>query len=1853
MTAPSVMALNPIAYTEKVVDGFLRYQLTSHPFADRRLYEQLRALLSLEQTRRSPLLRGPYFKLSPAFRRGAAIADLVADGVLHPHLAQLVEHPHVYGHQEKAIRAIAARRSTLVSTGTGSGKTECFLYPIISRCLRLRDEGAPPGIAAVLVYPMNALAEDQLDRLRDLLAGTGVSFGMYVGKTPEKVADVAGERLPPGTSREAYRRARDRARDERRETAVHPPEERVAREDMRTPGMQPRILLTNVKQLELLLTRQTDVELFDGAPLEFLVCDEAHTFTGAMGAETATLIRRLRAFCGRGADDTVCVGTSATIVDPVRGAEAGLDFAARFFGVRRDHVELVGEEYEPDVWASARAVPPPPADAREALRAALVAVDGDVAGAGGAVAGALAALSGQQLANSGPGWELALHEALASNEVVYQLATILVRPKGLGDLLTELRDVVGREVVEEEVLAWLTLGAAARREGRPLLRPVVHAFIRGIGGAAVTFPADRASPLLHLSRDAIPGTDALAALTVLSCTTCGQHYFEHHVADFTFEAELPGGGQLAAAGDGRYWKPTPAALDGKRVVLFDQLLGELDGSDDDEEDVAEDRGGRATKGTAIRCAEINFCRHCGTLQEAGARECLGCGRPGALAKLFAVRERERAEGKLARCLSCGKTGRPWGGSFREPAKPVRAVQVADVHVLAQEMLQHAERPRLLVFADSRQDAAFQAGWMRDHARRFRLRAFMWERLRRGTVSVGDLVADLDDRFEQDDALSRALLPEVWGEARKEAEGHRHQQERRYFLRVLVLREIATGPKERQGLEPWGRLRIVYGGLGADAAFIQQWAPVLGLTPDALLDGVATLLDSLRRRMLVHDRVHEVFGKWWDDGAREILAGYFPKFVGLPKGVKLQRSGSDAAGRVMQLLSARGDSIAKQAARAWGVKAEEVDRFVTELWDLLTRDTHLLVPVTLKGARGNALPNAAGVHQLDADRVRLEPHSGLWRCAVCRRAYARPTPKSACPAWRCKGTLRAEQESPEDYDLRLIDEDFRLVRPREHSAQVPTADREAVERAFKGESETVNTLVCTPTLELGVDIGALDAVLMRNVPPRAANYWQRAGRAGRRHRMAVNLTYARAVSHDLAYFAEPLKLLEGRVDPPRFNLRNDLLVAKHVHATVLTRLHQRARSPELSEHDREELATALKRMFPAKVCDWLFDERGEVRHAPFDVAPLRTVITKHRADLLATLERVFEQGWPAVDREVVEGAKLEGALDRMVERLDELIRRLRARLEWNLRQMARLDAVRASKGTLEGEDDEPLYKRCEREVKRMKGVFRRNRRDAEGFDDSNTMAVLAGRGFLPGYGLDVGSVTGTAEGRFEYREFLLSLPRPPSTALREFAPGTLLYANGEQYAPRSFHLEAEEQTRWLRVDPETQAVTEETSAPRPGVDQGPAGIGSRVLRAVRVCDVDLIHSSRITDDAEYRFQPSMKIYGHELGQHEGGSAYQWGARDLLLRKGVRFRLANVGAVLDHSGEHGFPVCLRCGQSRSPFASGTELKKFTDWHQERCGQSFPGRTAFYADVVADALSMPCGSRDEAYSILEAIRFGASRVLDMEMEDLQILVIGRPGSEQVDALLYDPMPGGSGLLQQVCARFGEVIAQALAVAQGCQSGCARSCIGCLQTFRNAFFHRHLDRNVVVERIAVWGQALEAAHEIPPRLPASAPTAGQQPVNEAERRLAALMDRAGLPAPIAQHRIALTGAWASTTPDFFFAGQDPDDPGVCLYLDGLSEAIHGNAQAQQRDAQISALLQSRGYHVHRIPATHLDDRQAMARHFFLIARDLGQRERGRQIRDDATWFDAAPYPAVGEQPEPLRQVAEPTAARGDANDQ
>jgi len=1801
------MALNPIVFTEKVVRSFLRYQLTAYPFADENLHTQMRQLLSLDQTRQSPLLKGPYVSLSRPFRQGAAVEELTADSTFHPHMLRRIpsEITHVYGHQEEAIRAIADGRPTLVSTGTGSGKTECFLYPIVSRCLELRDEGAPAGISAVIVYPMNALAEDQLGRLRSLLAGTGIPFGMYVGKTPERENEVTGIRLAAGASRADYEARLAMVRNEKRSETVHPPEEACSREAMRTAGKQPRILLTNVKQLELLLTRQQDVELFADARLDLLVFDEAHTFTGAQGAETACLIRRLCAFCGRQEQETVFVATSATIVDR-ENPDAAREFASRFFGVSKESVATVGEAYEPEVWASGCSVPPVPAfDPSQILSDCVAAVEDET---GEAVRRVYRDMAGANL-DGAKNWPLALHDALSSNELVFQLNESLATPRALSELPVELNEKIGRPVSEAEVLSWLTLGAAARLAGRPLLRPVVHGFVRGISGAVVSFSAGGDAPRLWLAAEdeieAAEGEEKHAHFPVATCTTCGQHYFISFLKDFVYTGRRPGGGE--ADGDSFYWEPLEQAQGGCRVILLDGLIG---GSDDED---LEDHA---------RTATLYFCRHCGAGHPEEVSRCLHCGAVSHPVALYAVRQRNDNPGVLTSCLSCGAIGRRIGSQYREPARPVRAINVADVHVLTQDMVHHSERQRLLVFCDNRQDAAFQAGWMKDHARRFRLRALMAEGLSDGPLSVGDLARRVDDVLEADESLSRALVPEVWQVVRKEGGGGRHEQERRKFLRIQMMREVTLSSRQAVGLEPWGRMRVDYTDLSAALPWIQENAHALGMPAEDLRDGVASLLDYLRRKRVLHDPEREIFTKYWIDGDLEVQQGYLPQ-MGNPVGTKLRRESTEDSRYVAQWISDRGDTTIRQIARKWGVQTENIEPFLEGLFRFLV-EGGLLSPVQLKGSRGRPLPNLGGLYQVNADRLRLQQNHGVWRCRSCRRRSIRRTPWQACPAWRCNGEHEFVREDDDNYNLQLLDQGYSMLRPEEHTAMVPHDERERLENLFKGDSDAVNAFVCTPTLELGVDIGKLDAVLMRNVPPLPANFWQRAGRAGRRHRMAVDLTYCRTVSHDRAYFSEPLKLLAGRVDPPAFNLRNDLMIAKHVHATVITRLHQYIRDPSLPEDERENIKETLKTCLPQRISVYLFED-GLIRDSAFDLTPLNSLIDRYEQDLTDYVETAFRPGWPESDAEVTRPEILWRHIREMAQGLNEIIARLTRRLQWAMEQIRRLNVLRERHGDLEPED-ETLFRRCDTLVKRLKGTARRRRREAEGYDDVNTYGVLSAEGFLPGYGLETGSVLGTAEipfWRTGAMEF--ALPRPPSLALREYVPGNLIYANGNRFVARRFHRDVDEDRSEM---PFFEVSTERQAVKQTNIGAAPSGLGAEVLQTIAVCDVDLVHQSHISDEEELRFQLGVSVYGLERDQHNGGKAYRWGTQSLHHRRGVRLRLVNVGATtaIERFGRYGYPVCRVCGQSVSPLSSDRQRDHFDQSHQDRCGR-LPTPIGFYADVIADVFSLPAlPDQSTAYSVLESLRFAATRVLDMHMEDLQILVVGYVDREGVDALLWDPMPGGSGLIDQICERFREIAEIALEVVENCPSVCESSCIDCLQTFRNVYYHKHLNRAIARECLQNWGFRLTLSHEIPARQPSKEPSEGEHPVNETERKLRHLLLSAGFEEGTRNEQIQMDRAIGTTTPDAIYRGPHHDEEeGVCIYLDGLSNHLHGNPETAEHDQRIRTWLRNNGYDVIEIAVNDLDDEGAMVRHFRRLAGYLRADGLRKSIGDDTSWFRLA----------------------------
>jgi hypothetical protein len=375
----------------------------------------------------------------------------------------------------------------------------------------------------------------------------------------------------------------------------------------------------------------------------------------------------------------------------------------------------------------------------------------------------------------------------------------------------------------------------------------------------------------------------------------------------------------------------------------------------------------------------------------------------------------------------------------------------------------------------------------------------------------------------------------------------------------------------------------------------------------------------------------------------------------------------------------------------------------------------------------------------------------------------------------------------------------------------------------------------------------------------------------------------------------------------------------------------------------------------------------------------------------------------------------------------------------------------------------------------------------------------------------------------------------------------------------------------------------------------------------------------------RFQLGVAVYGYERDQHNGGRAFGWGEQALHHRRGVRLRLVNVGAsaAMQREQIYGYPVCTVCGQSVSPLSSERQMEHFEKSHEERCGRK-PVPVGFYADVVADVLSLPaCANSTTAFSVLEALRIGATRVLDMHMDDLQILLIGHVDRDEVDGLLWDPMPGGSGLLEQLCERFEEIAAVARDVVERCPGECESSCVDCLQTFRNGFYHKYLDRRVALECINAWGPRLAQSHDIPSKQPSQEPASGAHPVNEAERRLRHLLLAAGFEEGARGEQIRLDPAIGTTTPDVIYrAGHHAGDEGVAVYLDGLSGHLHGNPATREQDARIRTWLRNNGWDVIEIAASDLHDAGAMTRHFRKLAGYLRADDVRARVQADQRWF-------------------------------
>jgi ATP-dependent helicase YprA (DUF1998 family) len=1783
------MTINPIKFAHEVNEQFLRYQLTAFPLSDPNLSDQAKKML---KGRNSPLIKGPYVSLTRSYKLGDEIKNLIEKDKLHPALEGVVEYPRLLSHQQQTLEAVLEGHHCLVATGTGSGKTESFLYPIINHCLHLRDKHEPDGIVAILVYPMNALAYDQLARLRPLLAGTGISFGMYVGSTPASSEELGNTiKMKEGKSRDHIPTYIEKYKAHKNIT-IAPFEERLTEQEMRENP--PRIILTNVNQLEYLMTRGKDLGMFEDAPLKFLVFDEAHTYTGARGAEVSCLIRRIKSFCHKKADDVICIGTSATITDPEE-EDAGIKFAHRFFGVNPEKIRLIEEEYEEEYWPTQLNTPQPVGEnAQYLFLDTLEALKED--GNPEAIAQVVEQLTQQKIDTQKP-WQEQVFDILKHNKIAKNIYDLLQQASSLEESTQKIwkasgrfQQITGNDI--GELLTYLVLGAASSKEDNPLFRPKLHYFIRGLNDISVVLHdvgEDMPKPELFFSAEkALKKYNELlpsAVYPTLVCTNCGQHYFETSVSQLEPNQQQLNTGN--AEGDNIFWQPSEE--EATRIVFTDRFVSELE---------IDEEVNPTYSQTLDKKREIAYiCQYCGTIHKKPAKQCCNpvCRRNGKLLQIHILKEFN----KVKKCPSCGHQGSTFGTKQYEPFRPLSAVTVSDVHILSQNMINAdaSDNKKLIIFADNRQDAAYQAAWMANHARRYHFRNLIYKKIMETEqpLSIGDLQDYLFKTLKSDIEQARTIAPEVFMGEIEEAYSSKIDKYLKRYIRIQLVKEVVTSYKQRDSLETWGVAKVQYYGLHNDTPQIQELAEKYNIDKDQLFNGIQTLLDMYRRGRYFYDEGTPIFSQYWHPGCEDVQRGFLPYMDYPPKGLKLSREQNDKNTYVTALTSTRGQTLAENFIRKWEIDEKEIDNLLGEIWRLLTKELNILKPTTLKGSRGRPIAGATGLYQVDSSKIGIIPQYKRYRCNICQRSHTRDTPNHACSSMHCKGKISEESPSEDDYNISLLQKEFTMLMAKEHTAQVPAKDREKIEHDFKLNEKGTNCLVATPTLELGVDIGDLDEILMRNVPPLPSNYWQRAGRAGRRHRMAVVYTYCRKSVHDEYFFKEPMRLLNGIINPPRFNLKNPIMIKKHVHSAILSKLVSLSKTTpptEITEDDQEEIIETLKIAFPKFIKNYLLDETGKYRKTPINVTPLETVVTKHKRILREVINSIFIEYWPKEAEEEVGDEILDTYLSEMSTDLQETINLIHNRLQWTIYTQNKL--LEKKKSSQLEETDSKLLRRCEEYIK---SLFKKDLA-------TYTLNVLQREGFLPGYGTYAGNVVAFAGSAYtsSWRKITFELNRSPTIAIREFVPGNMIYANGGKYKTALLHLPFGEDTinpDEYFIDVENQRIIEKGKQ-----DPGYADNTPVLIEGLPICDVDLMFMSHVSDEETNRFRLSVFLAGYLRAEHRGGESYSTSGHEFDFMRGQKVRLLNAGPVDKvQNGELGYPICLVCGATRSPYQSTRDIERFEEIHVKTCGKK-PGRFAVTADVQVDGIQFKdFDSIEDAVNLTEALRIGANQILEMDPEDLQILLLPQ-GAETWNVFLYDPMVGGSGLLDQLIDRWDEILTATIESLSNCQNACETSCYSCMRTYRNKINHKYLNRKRAIELMHEFKKKPKLDHKIPPLSVEKTPQGDS--TNPAEARLRKILQQEGFPPFDAQEEIEIPHkTYKKTTPDLLRI-DTVTGVKVAIYLDGLSKGIHGNEERQLIDNLIRTILRSKGYHVEEIAASALDDPEMLKYHLRSIANAL-----------------------------------------------
>lgn len=1614
-----------------------------------------------------------------------AMATPSTDAELHEYIFPRDRKPFL--HQEAAWRYLRHEdpQSVLITSGTGSGKTECFLVPILDQLAREQKRlGRLRGVRALFLYPLNALINSQRDRLRAWSEpfGGDVRFCLYKGDTPDT--------LPMHELRTS---GREEVRDRKTLRADTPP-----------------ILVTNSTMLEYMLIRAEDRPIIAQSRglLQWVVLDEAHTYLGSHAAETALLLRRVLHAFGTTADRVRFVATSATIGDASAKSNEDLRrFLADLAGVPSDRVHVVRGQ---------RAVPE--LDQRyDARDDALPSMD------------SLGAMSPSDR-----------YEALASSRGIRRMRDHLLRRQALtltsltaarlgvadpGERALTDAAISPDAAARAETLALVDACTVATAEGEALLRVRTHLFHRTQSGvwACVNVDCegrrgttldDEAWPfgaIYYERRERCAHCESLV-LDLVLCDECGAEYL---AADFT---SVDGAHRYVPRLDDRQ-------LDDDEFELQDdEPSGETLGEDAVTPNEPASRWPRLLTRLALPDDDaVVLYAHGGVVASDEVPQ-------GPTVRLRELRGTDGL-GHECRCLRCGKSEDRPGSLFREARRgapfflrSIIPVLLGHAPALPQrDVMRPTQGRRLLTFTDSRQGTARFALDAQLDAERNYIRSFIYHQVVAARQGVSASAAEItklestertlvDLGAERNPDLRSVLagIRRQLEEARRPAVGRlswkalvqqlAQRQELTKWMRhhwrnlpladlepqdaahFCLLREFARRPKRQNSLETLGLIAVEYPELGRRAVTPDPWRQ-RGLLDNDWLSFLTTAVTfSVRGNSAVDMDVQ--FLRW-------LGSPFQPKAIVGPDAADAGRAiirwptvrPQSTRNRLVQLLTrVLGVSLAEPGGKV------DVDICLRAAWEQI-------YPILAVGQNGRAL-------RFD-DQVELREGSEAWLCPITRRVLDRtvtgltpyvaehtPASMSRCRAirmptlphafWRrdSGSTFTNEEVSvwiAQNTEIRVLEEGgvWSDISTRvfayspyfqvgEHSAQQSPRRLQDLERDFKAGK--VNVLSCSTTMEMGVDIGGLSAIAMNNTPPSPANYLQRAGRAGRRREArAYSLTLCKSTPHGEWVFRRPTWAFTTPLHVSDVALTSERIVQRHVNSLALTRFFE---------------TKVVQRELPKLQAGAFFTSQND---APSIAERFETWLTTEapeddwlRAGTASLVRRSVREGTSAARLLHSAAAAIHDVRNAWNDELDPLLRDLAT-----LDQHAEIQLVR---------------KAVEIQLRRVREEY--------------LLRELALRNFLPGHGFPTQVVPfvtttvddiqrrerpGEADQRDDNSTRSRGFPtRDLALALRDYAPGSTVVLDGRV-------LEVHGVTLNWKI-PASDSDVHEVQSLRWAWRCKRCGTADTCAHQPDACD------SCLSTDVERRRYLEPSGFAVEIGYRAtndltknaylpveqpwvtaGGEAWQSLARPEL----GRYRASGHGRVFTYSrgaNGGGYVVCLRCGRTVSVDANGDVPNDFMSHTPLRGG----------ADRTAQG---KCRGTESPWSIKDRMWLGVARetdVLELQLRPLSPLpsdvtarasasivvalrqalaeLIGveereigwsctksrvlETGEIATSMLLYDVATGGAGFVGQAVHHLPRLLRRVREILE-CPRRCDSACHACLVTYDTAYHVRDLNRH------------------------------------------------------------------------------------------------------------------------------------------------------------------------------------------------